>query len=332
MIMKTEIKCSKAGCDYDLGEHDLNSDNFAQLVSLLQVHVNAAHSTGPVQQDGTSNSKPEKAKRPEMSAEMSEEDWEYFLSRWEHYKIATKLTGGEAVVIQLMECAVEQLRRDQYRTYGKGDGTATEQDILVQFKALAVQKKNNTVNRHKLSTMKQEKGEPVRKFFGRLRGVASVCGYTVSCNNVCCNGHQVPYYTQVIKEQLIKGLVSEEIQREVMSHKTIDTMDVDQLIVYIEGKEAGQTSQLLLGRVSASEAREKVCKFCGKSHKWGRRFCKANGHTCQKCKKADHFEAYCPAKETAKADTAVPIEEADQATSSSFPYGGHSGSWDSFIC
>ena len=44
-----------------------------------------------------------------MSAEMSEEDWEYFLSRWEHYKVATKLMGGEAVN-QLMECAVEKLR------------------------------------------------------------------------------------------------------------------------------------------------------------------------------------------------------------------------------
>ena len=38
-----------------------------------------------------------------------------------------------------------------------------------------------------------------------------------------------------------------------MSLKTIDTMDVDELIIHIEGNEAGQTSQsLLLGRVSAS--------------------------------------------------------------------------------
>ena len=154
--MKTETKCGKAGCELD-------SDNAVHPVSLLQVDIITAYVTGPVQQDGTSNGKPEKAKRPEMSAEMSEEDWEYFLSRWEHYKIATKLTGGEAVVIQLMECAVEQLRRDQYRTYGKADDPVTEQDILAQFKALAVKKKNNTVNRHKLSSMKQEKGEPVRK-------------------------------------------------------------------------------------------------------------------------------------------------------------------------
>ena len=118
-----------------------------------------------------------------------------------------------------------------------------------------------------------------------------------------------------------------------MSLKTIDTMDVDELIIHIEGNEARQTSQsLLLGRVSASasEAREKFCKFCGKLHKWGRRFCKANGHTCQKCKKADHFEDYCPVKVTAKADMAVPIEETDPATS--FPYGSHSGSWGSFVC
>ena len=183
MIMKTEIKCSKAGCDYDLGEHDLNSDNFAQLVSLLQVHVNTAHSTVPVQQDGTSNGKPEKAKRPEMSAEMSEVDWEYFLPCWENHKIASiarspKLTGGEAVIIQLMECAVVRLRRDRYRIYSEGDGLTTGQDILV------------------------------RKFFGLFHGGASVCGHTASYNKACFN--------KVKKELLRKGQ-SSEVQWEIIA-------------------------------------------------------------------------------------------------------------------
>ena len=50
--------------------------------------------------------KPEKAKRPEMASEMSDEDWAYFVSRWEDYKKATALKGDE-VIMQLMECCCE---------------------------------------------------------------------------------------------------------------------------------------------------------------------------------------------------------------------------------
>ena len=175
-IMKTETKCGKAGCELD-------SDNAVHPVPLLQVDIITAYVTGPAQQDGNSNGKPGKAKQPEMSAEMSEVDWEYFLPCWENHKIASiarspKLTGGEAVIIQLMECAVERLRRDRYRIYSEGDGLTTGQDILV------------------------------RKFFGLFHGGASVCGHTASYNKACFN--------KVKKELLSKGQ-SSEVQWEIIA-------------------------------------------------------------------------------------------------------------------
>ena len=38
-------------------------------------------------------SKPEKAKRPELSADICDEDWLYFTDRWKDYRKATGLTG-----------------------------------------------------------------------------------------------------------------------------------------------------------------------------------------------------------------------------------------------
>ena len=116
--MKTETKCGKAGCELD-------SDNAVHPVPLLQVDIITAYVTGPAQQDGNSNGKPGKAKRPEMSAEMSEVVWEYFLPCWENHKIASiarspKLTGGEAVIIQLMECVVERLHNLQQGVLHQG--------------------------------------------------------------------------------------------------------------------------------------------------------------------------------------------------------------------
>ena len=64
----------------------------------------------------TASAKAIKAKRPELSADVSDEDWAYFMSRWEHYKKAANVTGDN-VVTQLMDCCNEQLRREHHRRH-----------------------------------------------------------------------------------------------------------------------------------------------------------------------------------------------------------------------
>ena len=186
-----------------------------------------------------------------MVAELSDEDWAYFLSRWEEYKLATALTGDD-VVIQLMECCCEQLRREHHRTFPKGDGGAvTETKKLEQLKQLCVRKKNRAVNRVKLGTMKQDKGEPVRKFAGRVMSLDNVSEYSVACSK--CQ-QSVPYTEAVITDQVIAGLAEGEIQKDVLSHPEAATMNLEKRLQFVEGKESGQASQGLMSgnMVSAS--------------------------------------------------------------------------------
>ena len=126
-------------------------------------------------------SKPEKAKRPELSAEMSDEDWVYFKARWAEYKKATGINTEDDIITQLMECCCESVRRDHHRTFSRADDDSTpvtEQIRLKELKQLAVRKKNKAVNRVKLGTIRQDKGEPVRKFAGRVRSLAAVSDKT----------------------------------------------------------------------------------------------------------------------------------------------------------
>ena len=171
---------------------------------------------------------------------MSDEDWAYFLSRWEDYKPATALKGEE-ITIQIMECCCEQLRRDHHRTYPKtGTGTDSEEDRLAQLKQLAVQQKNRMVNRVKLGTLRQDKGEPIRKFAGRVRSLAFVSEYKVSCKS--CQA-SIPYTKPVIMDQVIACLAEQDIQKDVLSHPEASTMTLDMLLTFIEGKESGRASQ-----------------------------------------------------------------------------------------
>ena len=101
--------------------------------------------------------------------------------------------------MQLMECCCEQLRRDHLRTYPKTEsGTpVTEETRLSELKQLAVRQKNRLVNRVKLGTLKQDKGEPVRKFAGRIRSLATVSEYSLTCST--CKV-LVPYTDPVIMD------------------------------------------------------------------------------------------------------------------------------------
>ena len=216
-------------CEFKGCEKKFTFTNVSDYVELMKAHNAAKHNGG----GANSSTKPEKAKRPELSGEVSDEDWAYFCARFEQYKDACKLTKTEDIVTQLLECASDQIRRDHHRTYS-GAGTRDEKTILEQLKTIAVKKQNIAVNRMKLGSMKQGHGEPVRKFAGRVRSLATVCEYTVKCTREDCN--LITYAEEAIVDQVIRGLANTEIQKDVLgSEKT----NLEKLLIFVEGKESG---------------------------------------------------------------------------------------------
>ena len=282
-------KCEYQGCSWTEDSTDL-----AVYLGLLKIHVDAVHP-----QSSHAPSKPEKAKRPELAYEVSDEDWDYFLSRWSEYKKVTNLSKDE-LISQLMECCCEQLRRDHHRMFlstGIQSSSVTEDTRLAELKQIAVRKRNKAVNRVKLVALKQDKGEPVRKFAGRIRSLASVSGYSVKCKGCQTD---VSYTDAVIMDQIITGLADPEVQKDVLSLPDQDQLTLEKLLIFIEGKESGLTSQGLMfgdsAQISAQmSAAKKVnkCRWCGDSHIRGKANCKAPGNKCQKCGKIGHFDKVC---------------------------------------
>ena len=83
-------------CEYDNCQWISAKGCLSDIIKLYEFHMKVKHSS--VQ----NVSKPEKAKRPELLADTSDEDWVYFKARWEEYKKATGLSGDD-LIIQLME-------------------------------------------------------------------------------------------------------------------------------------------------------------------------------------------------------------------------------------
>ena len=180
--MTSKLNCKFENCDWKSPDGSLDS-----VIKLLEIHVNS--------RDSSVSAKPERAKRPEIGAELSDEDWNYFLSRWKSYKKSTNLSG-EDIVLQLLECCCEELRRNHHRNF-PAEQKLTEDMLLAQIKKIAVRVKNRAVNRVKLNTLKQDKGEPIRRFAGRIRSLATVSEYSLKCTS--CKV-EVSYTDEVIKD------------------------------------------------------------------------------------------------------------------------------------
>ena len=180
------------------------------------------------------------------------------------------------------------------------DGAVVDLEPTMEPRSCEYRKKRNLlVNRLKVFKLKQDRGEPVRKFAGRVRSLASVSGYTVKSGAT-----DVSYTEAIIRDQVIFGLADTEIQRDVLAHKDADKITLDKLLTLVEGKESSPTSQGLMsadGNVSAVDSKPKYCRYCGEKHPRGKVNCKAPGHICSKCEKTGHTEKVCRSNPERKA-------------------------------
>jgi hypothetical protein len=103
------VKCPITGCDYATEDCDA-----AIVIQLLQLHA-TSHTRSSA--SPPPSAKVEKVTRPSVSSSGTSEEWAYFKIRWAEYVQATGITGKD-LVIQLLECCDEELRKDLTRSTG----------------------------------------------------------------------------------------------------------------------------------------------------------------------------------------------------------------------
>ena len=138
-----------AGCAYQTDDVDA-----ILAAALLNTHA-MSHAVTATAVTARSASRASKVQRPIVAMAGTTEDWEYFQLRWQDYKEATEITGSE-LIIQLLKCCEDDLRRDVMRTAGGSLTTKTEDEVLHAMRHLAVKKENTTVARVTLHRRTQD--------------------------------------------------------------------------------------------------------------------------------------------------------------------------------
>ena len=315
------VNCPVPGCNY------ATPDTEAVIVAaLITAHATTHNNPAPAAQ-GTA--KVEKVKRPTIIPSCTSEDWTYFLTRWNEYKQATRVAGRE-IIVQLLECCEEQLRKDLTRSSVGPLTDKTEDAILAAIKSLAVREENVMVARVTLNNMHQDPDESICAFGARLRGQAAVCRYVIDCPGDECTV-VVDYTEQILRDVLCRGIADPDIQLELLGHTNQD-MTLEEVFHFVETKEAGKRSaNRLLDNQAASirsnyakakkdtlkqspqtEKTEKSdknskCSYCGtlghgtnSTSQSRRNSCPAFNHTCGYCNKPHHFDHMCRSKDKPK--------------------------------
>lgn len=223
------VACPYPQCDFS------TADTEAVLAStLLQIHASGAHTQ---QTPGTrETARVEKVKRPTITTGGSSEDWSYFTVRWQDYVTATKINGPE-LVIQLLECCEEELRKDLTRLSGGSLTGKSQEEVLAAIKTLAVREENAMVARVTLTEMRQDRDEPIRSFAARIKGQANVCKYMLNCQ---C-GREINYSNEILRDVVVQGLSDHDIQLDLLSDAN-QNMSFEEVLQFVEKKEAGRRS------------------------------------------------------------------------------------------
>ena len=158
--MVIEVTCPFPGCD-----HVSRNDDAAIVVVKIHGLTHSIHAAA------TPGGKMEKLKRPTISLAGMPETWAYFETRWGEYRDGTHLRGDD-IVVQLLECCDDELRRDLTRSNRGSMVGCTEVNVLAAIKALAVRSENIMVARYALHDMRQGREEQIRSYYARIKGEA----------------------------------------------------------------------------------------------------------------------------------------------------------------
>ena len=206
--------------------------------------------------------------------------------------------------MQLQAACDDDLRQRVYDT-GNTASLNTTVLFLAKMKELAVITVHKSVHLMNLWRMLQEPDESIRAFVARVTATADMCGMSVTC--VECNKN-LSYRDQVVQQIVIHGMRDNEVRIRVLSRNTAGELDtLEKLVDYIAAEEAGISeshnlnNQNTVGglrrssyKKSQSQTPNAQCRHCGQKHPTDRKkFCKAYGTECSKCKKLGHFARLC---------------------------------------
>ena len=308
---------------------------------------------------GGGGGKTKRPDRPLIEAYINDSDWALFEDGWKCYKVMAGLNGREWIRMELRAACSTDVNKLLFEFVGPEKlDAASEEDLLVHIKSIAVKGVHKENYRMKFGKMKQSNGESVTHYVTGLKAQTALCEFKVNCD---CH-QQVSFAEEMVAQQLVAGLRDQDHQAKILAEaSTLATLElkVKRLQSLEATEESASKLRVPLPSVSAAaksafqrskrtsegyDAKKNIpqgekCRGCGRtSHGRGRTLakkdCPAQGKKCLACGVEGHFRAACQKSKASKGaavsseqyqDAAEPelLHEEESNVSSSFFFATH---------
>jgi hypothetical protein len=329
------------------------AEQFTEMMDMMKAQMRHIESltrdNTELRQGSVSTNRPN---RPVVEGNWSDGEWRIFLDSWKRYKIFARLTDAGVIAMELRMCCSPEVNRRLYEFVGPSElDRSTEEQLLVHIKSVAVKGVHKEVHRLKFSTLRQQDGETVTNYVGRIKSQVALCEFTVTstCKEEGCGTRARPtttivsYAEEMISHQVIAGLANHEFQSRVLSEAaTLTTLDAKvNRLQTLESTE--ECAQLLnpgsTGPSTAAGARKKSeykrshapgpkkmdrdhvkrCQTCGRSShgpdkSMTYRDCPAKSQKCLSCGKQGHFKVVCTGVRTKSRANKTSLHNAESDT------------------
>ncbi|UYV81732.1 hypothetical protein LAZ67_20002148, partial [Cordylochernes scorpioides] len=222
------------------------------------------------------------------------ENWRRFKQRLMLYLEATeKATKPDKLKVAILLNFIGEEALEVFNTFHLKEDEAENFDLVInKFDDFCEPKKNVIFERFKFFSATQKDGESIDSFITELKGLSTSCEFESQKDSLIRDRIVYGIQDKALQERLLREpnltilKAIEMCKTDEISKQQIKIMQNNQNICQIRKYEKKHSP-----KQNQESEKEFKCQRCGKSHR--AKNCPAWGKRCSKCKKMNHFVAFC---------------------------------------
>ncbi|UYV79423.1 K02A2.6-like [Cordylochernes scorpioides] len=222
------------------------------------------------------------------------ENWRMFKQRLMLYLEATeKATKPDKLKVAILLNFIGEEALEVFNTFHLKEDEAENFDLVInKFDDFCEPKKNVIFERFKFFSATQKDGESIDSFITELKGLSTSCEFESQKDSSIRDHIVYGIQDKALQERLLREpnltllKAIEMCKTDEISKQQIKIMQNNQNICQIRKYEKKHSP-----KQNQESEKEFKCQRCGKSHR--AKNCPAWGKRCSKCKKMNHFSAFC---------------------------------------
>lgn len=246
-----------------------------------------------------------------MSFKDAREDFHRFRQMFEFYMLASKkIKNSEEEKIAELITFLGHEGLDVYNTFDIRKEELNLKNVLDKFQSHCVSAVNPVVETCLFNKIYQKSGQSIDDFITEIKKQADMCKFVCEKNDC-----QMSYKNRMIRDRIIIGVFDENLRIRLLAEKDLT---LDKTIEIVKAGEAlkmqvkifrEDTAELSIDAIHVNTKTQfksnavtknhnnnsqRSCNRCGYSH--FNRKCPAEGKTCKKCQRKNHFASVCQSK------------------------------------